>query len=197
MTLQSVNPYTNEVIRSFEEISDKEIYTILSESARAFETWKRTGFDYRSELIQKVAGLLRSNISELAKTITAEMGKPIKESEAEVEKCAWVCDHYAQNAADFLKNEPVETDADISYVHYEPMGTILGIMPWNFPFWQVFRFAVPAIMAGNSVVLKHASNVQISAQNIERIFAKAGFPSNTYRNLVLGSKRIEEVIFMT
>ena len=194
MTLKSVNPYTNEVIRSFEEISDKEVYTILAESALAFETWKNTGFEYRSGLMKKVAAVLRSNITELAQSITAEMGKPIKESEAEVEKCAWVCEYYAHNTADFLKNEPVETDADISYVHYEPMGTILGIMPWNFPFWQVFRFAVPTLMAGNTVVLKHASNVQISAQNIEKIFGIAGFPSNTYRNLILGSKRIEEII---
>jgi succinate-semialdehyde dehydrogenase/glutarate-semialdehyde dehydrogenase len=122
------------------------------------------------------------------------MGKPIRESRAEVEKCAWVCEFYARNAGSFLKSETIETDADKSYVHYAPLGTVLGIMPWNFPYWQVFRFAVPTLMAGNTVVLKHASNVQICAMLIEDVFVKAGFPSSVFTNLVMSSARVETVI---
>ena len=142
----------------------------------------------------KVAGLLRSEINKYAASITLEMGKPIKESRAEVEKCAWVCEYYAENAGEFLAPESVETDAAKSFVYYEPLGTILGIMPWNFPFWQVFRFCVPTIMAGNTVVLKHASNVQICAKNIEEVFTFSGFPSGVYTNLVIGSDRVEKII---
>ena len=144
--------------------------------------------------MNKVSGLLIENINEYAESITAEMGKPISESKAEVEKCAWVCDYYAKNAEIFLRNESVETDADMSYVCYEPLGTILGIMPWNFPFWQVFRFAVPTLMAGNTVLLKHASNVQICARHIENIFTGSGFPASVFRNLVIGSDKVEKII---
>ena len=141
-----------------------------------------------------VAVLVRSNIEDYAGSITAEMGKPIKESRAEVEKCAWVCDYYAENAARFLKRESIETDAETSYVDFEPLGTILGIMPWNFPFWQVFRFAVPTLMAGNTVLLKHSSNAQICAKKIEEFFTGSGFPDSVFRNLVIGSEKVEKVI---
>jgi succinate-semialdehyde dehydrogenase/glutarate-semialdehyde dehydrogenase len=144
--------------------------------------------------MEKAAALLRSNINEYAGSITLEMGKPLKESRAEVDKCALVCEYYAKNAKRFLSAEPAETDADVSYVTFEPLGTILGIMPWNFPFWQVFRFAVPTLMAGNTVLLKHASNVQICARNIEDLFARAGFPTSVFRNLVIGSGRMDKVI---
>jgi len=170
MSLKSINPYTNRVIEEFEEFSEKKLEELLIQSCDAFEKWKRTKSGYRKSLMKKVSGLLIENIKEYAESITDEMGKPVSESKAEVEKCAWVCDYYAKNAEIFLRNESVETDADMSYVCYEPLGTILGIMPWNFPFWQVFRFAVPTLMAGNTVLLKHASNVQICARHIEKNF---------------------------
>ena len=144
--------------------------------------------------MKNAGGLLRTNINEYAESITAEMGKPLKESKAEVEKCAWVCDYYAENAAKFLAPETIETDAFKSQVYFEPLGPVLGIMPWNFPFWQVFRFCAPTLMAGNTVLLKHASNVQICARHIEQIFSASGFPTAVFRNLVIGSGRIENVI---
>ena len=194
MVLKSINPYNGELINVSEELTDNKIENLLIQSNIAFGKWKRTKPDFRRNLIETVAGLLRENIDEYALCITSEMGKPVKESRAEVEKCAWICEYYAENAERFLADEPVQTDADISRIHYEPLGTILGIMPWNFPFWQVFRFAVPTIMAGNTVVLKHASNVQASANKIEDIFTGAGFPSSVFRNLVLGSGRMEKII---
>jgi succinate-semialdehyde dehydrogenase/glutarate-semialdehyde dehydrogenase len=194
MILKSINPFTNEVIEEFEEISGEMAEKVLTESGEAFEKWTRTGIEYRGSLIEKAAALLRSNMNEYAGSITLEMGKPLKESRAEVDKCALVCEYYAKNAKRFLSPEPAETDADISYVTFEPLGTILGIMPWNFPFWQVFRFAVPTLMAGNTVLLKHASNVQICARNIENLFTRAGFPPSVFRNLVIGSGRIDKII---
>lgn len=194
MSIQSINPYTNRPIEEFEEFSEGKLDEMIIRSADAFEKWKRTDFGYRKSRMNKVAGLLIGNVSEYAGAITAEMGKPVSESKAEVEKCAWVCDYYAKNAEDFLRNEPVDTDSYMSYVCYEPLGTILGIMPWNFPFWQVFRFAVPTLMAGNTVLLKHASNVQICARHIETIFTKSGFPTSVFSNLVIGSDKVEKII---
>jgi len=194
MSLKSINPYTNRVIEEFEEFSERKLEELLIQSGNAFEKWKRTKFGYRKSLMNKVSRLLTENNKEYAESITAEMGKPVSESKAEVKKCALVCDYYAKNAEFFLRNESVETDADMSYVCYEPLGTILGIMPWNFPFWQVFRFAVPTLMAGNTVLLKHASNVQICARHIENIFTGSGFPSSVFRNLVIGSNKVEKII---
>ncbi len=194
MVLKSINPYTGRVIREFEEFSDEEVEKALAQTVEAFEKWKRTTLEFRGLLMEKLATLLRAKIAELAGSITSEMGKPIKESRLEIEKCAWVCEYYAKNAGDFLAPESVGTDADTSYIVYEPLGVILGIMPWNFPFWQVFRFAIPTLMSGNAVLLKHSSNVQTCAQNIEDIFTEAGFPASVFRNLFLGSGRIEKVI---
>jgi len=194
MPLRSINPYTNRVIEEFEELTDRDLGGLLTKSGVAFETWKRTGSGYRRSLMNKVSGLLKENSREYAESITAEMGKPLVESKAEVEKCAWVCDYYAQNAEKFLMAEPVTTDATETYVNYEPLGPVLGIMPWNFPFWQVFRFAVPTLMAGNSVLLKHASNVQICARHIENIFTSSGFPASVFLNLVMGSDRVGKII---
>lgn len=194
MSLQSINPYNNLLIKEFEEYGDEKLEPILDSSETGFHRWKETSFDKRKSLMGKAGALLRRNSLEYASAITSEMGKPIRESIAEVEKCAWVCDYYAEYAQQFLQTENVITDADISYISYEPLGTILGIMPWNFPFWQVFRFAVPTLMAGNTVLLKHASNVQICARNIEKVFSSAGFPESVFRNLVLGSLRMEKII---
>jgi succinate-semialdehyde dehydrogenase/glutarate-semialdehyde dehydrogenase len=192
--MQSINPYTNELIEEFEEFSEQELEEIMVQSGTAFEKWKKSEFGYRKALMNKVSRLLREKKNEYAASITAEMGKPLSESKAEVEKCAWVCDYYAENAENFLRSESVETDADMSYVNYEPLGTILGIMPWNFPFWQAFRFTVPTLMAGNTVLLKHASNVQICARHIENIFIGSGFPPSAFRNLVIGSDKVRKII---
>ena len=194
MILKSINPFTNEVIGEFPEYSDSQTEELMHETAGASEAWKKTSFSERMALMVRVSELLKDNVEKYAGIITSEMGKPIKESKAEVEKCAWVCEYYAENAENFLKKEIINTDADLSYVSYEPLGTILGIMPWNFPFWQVFRFAVPTLMAGNSVLLKHASNVQLSARLIETVFKEAGFPEHLFTNLVLGSGRMEKII---
>ena len=194
MILRSINPYTGETIKEFEEDSFEKVDSLIGQSDEAFKTWRKTTFEYRRSLMEEAARLIRRNLNEFAGSITSEMGKPVKESRAEVEKCAWVCEYYAKNAEQFLKTEPADTDADISYVNYEPIGSVLGIMPWNFPFWQVFRFSVPTVMAGNTVLLKHASNVQICAQHIENIFTLAGFPTSVFRNLVIGSGMVEKVI---
>ena len=194
MILKSINPYSNELIKEFEEYPEAKLDEILIRSEYAFAKWKRTDFASRETLMKNAARLLLKNINEYAGAITSEMGKPIKESRAEIEKCAWVCEYYAENAASFLREELVDTDADKSFVRYEPLGTILGIMPWNFPFWQVFRFAVPTLMAGNTVLLKHASNVQICAKHIEDIFNQSGFPEAVFTNLVVGSGRVEKII---
>ena len=194
MFLKSINPYTNRQIEEFEEFSDLKLENILNSSAGAFEKWKRTDLGYRKSLMERVADLLTVNAGEYSMAITMEMGKPINESKAEVEKCAWVCDYYAKNGENFLQRESVDTDADISYITYEPLGTILGIMPWNFPFWQVFRFAASTLMAGNTVLLKHASNVQICAQHIENIFTQAGFPPSVFSNLVIRAEKVGKII---
>jgi succinate-semialdehyde dehydrogenase/glutarate-semialdehyde dehydrogenase len=192
--LKSINPYTNSVIEEFEEFSDSKLENKLTMSGDAFEKWKLTSFKQRKLLMTKVSGLLIKNKKLYAGAISCEMGKPVNEALAEVEKCAWVCEYYALNTETFLHREIIETDADASYVYYEPLGTILGIMPWNFPFWQVFRFAVPTLMAGNTVLLKHASNVQVCARHIENIFIEAGFPSSVFLNLVIGSGKVGKII---
>ena len=194
MSLKSINPYSNTLIEEFPEFSDERLQDILSASNRSFGSWKLTHFSYRRLLLKRVSILLKENIVIYARGITMEMGKPIGESLGEVEKCAWVCNYYAEHGEEFLKNEPVDTEAYMSYITYEPLGTILGIMPWNFPFWQVFRFAVPTLMAGNTVLLKHASNVQICARNIESIFTSAGFPTGVFTNLVIGSSKVGKII---
>lgn len=194
MTLKSTNPFTGRVIEEFEEFSDAILNDMADRSLVASEYWKQTGFTTRKALMKKAADILIANVKEYSLSITAEMGKPLSESEAEVKKCVWVCDYYAENAAEFLKEETIDTDAYLSYVCYEPLGPVLGIMPWNFPFWQVFRFAVPALMAGNSVLLKHASNVQGCARHIGRIFTSAGFPPDLFLNLVIGSGKVGKLI---
>src|SRR5690606_18866075 len=151
-------------------------------------------FSERKILMLQAAEVLKSNKQEYAKLITQEMGKPIKQAIAEVEKCAWVCEYYAENAQNHLANEPVETDAYKSYISYEPIGVVLAIMPWNYPFWQVFRFAAPALMAGNVAVLKHASNVFGSALNIQKVFEKAGFPKYCFTTLLVESDAVESII---
>ncbi len=192
--ITSTNPWSGEKITSISEYTEEQIDKALEEAAERFKSWRRTSFSERSSLMLQAAKELKKNTREYAETITAEMGKPIKQSIAEVEKCSWVCEYYAKNAEAHLASENIDTDAANSYVAYEPLGVVLAIMPWNYPFWQVFRFAAPALMAGNIGVLKHASNVMQSAGNIQKVFERAGFPKGCFQNLPIGSDKVEDVI---
>jgi len=190
----SRNPYTGEEISNHHELSDTEVEKCIQKAHSRFKSWKETSFAERSNLMMKAAKELKDNSREYAEAITKEMGKPITQAIAEIEKCAWVCEYYAENAESQLENEKIKTDAKNSYVAYEPLGVVLAVMPWNYPFWQVFRFAAPALMAGNIGILKHASNVMLSANNIQKVFERAGFPKDCFQNLVIGSKKVENII---
>lgn len=190
----SVNPYSGEELYKFKVLKNNELNSKIELAHECYVEWKKSGFDHRSQLMYKAAEELKVNKEKYAETITKEMGKPISQAIAEVEKCAWVCEYYAEHAINQLKNEVIETDASNSYVSYEPLGVILAIMPWNYPFWQVFRFAAPNLMAGNVGILKHASNVMKSAAMIQEVFDNAGFPQGCFQNLIIGSDKIESVI---
>ncbi len=194
MKFKSINPFNGDLLATYEEQDEKSILNTLSKSQKAYLSWRKTSLPERSAMMKKAANVLRNNVEEYALMITLEMGKPISESRAEVNKCAWVCDYYADNAADFLKNEIIKTDAQQSFVRHDPIGGILAIMPWNFPFWQVFRFAAPTLMAGNVGLLKHASNVFGCAKQIEDVFTIAGFPDGVFQNLILHHDKTEMLI---
>jgi succinate-semialdehyde dehydrogenase / glutarate-semialdehyde dehydrogenase len=194
MSIQSVNPYNNQVLKEFEEINDQELSQKLEKAGEVFNKWKGTPFNERVRLMRKSSDLMRRNKHEYARIITLEMGKVITESEAEIEKCALVCDYYAENAEKFLSDEPVAVDDGEAYISYDPIGPVLAIMPWNFPFWQVFRFAAPNLMAGNVGLLKHASNVPQCALAIENIFLEAGFPEGVFQALMASSSTVEKII---
>jgi succinate-semialdehyde dehydrogenase/glutarate-semialdehyde dehydrogenase len=171
-----------------------EVNNIINSTNIAFEEWKETSFKFRSELMMKAANLLREKKEEYSRLMTLEMGKPIAQSRAEVDKCAWVCEYYAENAEKFLSDDIIQTDASKSFVTFQPLGIVLAVMPWNFPFWQVFRFAAPGLMAGNAGILKHASNVSGCALAIEEVFREAGFPENLFRTILVPSSKMEDVI---
>ena len=192
--LTSINPATNKLIKSYDEMTSAVSDKIISLSDQAFKSWKETKFIHRSDLMKNAAKVLRKNSDEYAALMTIEMGKPIVQSRAEVEKCAWVCEYYAENAERFLTDEIIKTEAAKSFISYQPLGIVLAIMPWNFPFWQVFRFAAPNLMAGNAGLLKHASNVSGCALAIEDVFRKAGFPENLFRTILVTSKNVKEII---
>ncbi|QLE02743.1 NAD-dependent succinate-semialdehyde dehydrogenase [Galbibacter sp. BG1] len=192
--ITSVNPYTGEEIYSFQPLNSSEIKNKIDHGDTVFKQWKQTSFKERASLMKNAGNVLRTKKEHYGKVISEEMGKPLKQAISEIEKCAWVCDFYAENAEGFLANEEITSDAQESYVSYEPLGVLLAVMPWNFPFWQVFRFAAPALMAGNAAVLKHASNVMESANNIQEVFEEAGFPKGLFQNLVIGSDKVEEII---
>ena len=192
--IKSTNPTTGEILKTFDSFSEKGIEKIINSVDKGWHYWRSTSFSYRSQLMQSLSSLLRSRKEDLAHLMALEMGKVKQEGIAEIEKCSWVCDYYAQNAEIFLSNESIETEARNSFVTYQPLGTILAVMPWNFPFWQVFRFAAPTIMAGNTAVLKHASNVPQCAIAIEELFREAGFSENIFRTLLIGSEHVEKVI---
>lgn len=192
--IKSINPYTKEVIEEYTPFTDKIVEEKLEIAHTAYKDWKSTSFDERKEILYKVASLLEKRAEEYATLISNEMGKPITQAISEVKKCATVCRYYADNAEKFLSIKPIKTEAYKSYVHYEPQGIILGVMPWNFPFWQVFRFSAPAIMAGNVCVLKHASNVFGCALAIEQVFKDANLPNGVFTSLLIPSKTVEFVI---
>lgn len=192
--IQSINPATGAEIKSYREMSLDEINEIITQSNKAFLRWRNTDFAHRAGKMKNAAKVLRSKKVELSSLMTEEMGKPILQSKSEIEKCAWVCDYYADNSEYFLKDEIIKTDADQSFVSFQPLGVVLAVMPWNFPFWQVFRFAAPNLMAGNSGILKHSSNVSGCAIAIENVFKEAGFIDNIFRTLIVSSKNIKEAI---
>lgn len=194
MAMEVINPATGELVKTYDTITKEELGPAIRASHEAFLGWKNVRFAERAQLMRKAAKILRENADKYAKLMAVEMGKPLRDGRAESNKCAWVCDYYAENAQIFLKRETVQTDAARSFVSYQPLGVVLAVMPWNFPFWQVFRFAAPALMAGNAGVLKHASNVPGCALAIEEVFIKAGFPENIFRTLLIGSSLVNDVI---
>jgi len=183
--IQSINPATEEVLASFTASTPQQVEQALHSAETAYRTWRRASFAERGVSMRQAAAYLRQHQTRLATTITAEMGKPIVEAEAEVEKCAWNCEFFADNAAHFLADAPRASSATESYVQFTPLGTVLAIMPWNFPLWQLFRFAAPALMAGNTAILKHASNVPQCAMAIEEVFRASGFPDGVFHTLLL------------
>ncbi|WP_107038184.1 NAD-dependent succinate-semialdehyde dehydrogenase [Brumimicrobium mesophilum] len=194
MEFKTINPYNGEEIAVYQSISKEELAAKLDNSQKAFETWKKVPLKERCSLLRNVGKLLLENVEEYAKMITLEMGKPISESRGEVKKCATVCDYYADNAEAFLANEMIETDASKSFVAHNPIGGVLAVMPWNFPFWQVLRFAAPTLTAGNVGFLKHSSNVFGSAKLIEELFTKAGYPENVFQNLIIHHDVTEQIV---
>ncbi len=194
MTMKSVNPATGETIKDYAETTPEEVREIIEKTHVAFREWRMTAFADRAGLMRRAARILSNNAEEYARLMAREMGKPIAGGMSEANKCAWVCDYYAEHAESFLQREVIETDARKSFVTFEPLGVVLAVMPWNFPFWQVFRFAAPALMAGNAGALKHASNVPGCALAIEDVFLKAGFPKNVFSTLLVGSGQVSAII---
>jgi succinate-semialdehyde dehydrogenase/glutarate-semialdehyde dehydrogenase len=194
MIIQSINPATGEALKEYTLLENRELGPAIKATHKAYLSWKQTRFGQRAELMKGSARLLRANAGDYGRLMAEEMGKPIKAGRAEAEKCAWVCDYYAEHAEAFLQREPVAVENTKSFVTFEPMGAVLAVMPWNFPFWQVFRFAAPLLMAGNVGLLKHASNVPGCALAIEDVFRRAGFPEGVFRTLLISSKQVAAVI---
>jgi succinate-semialdehyde dehydrogenase/glutarate-semialdehyde dehydrogenase len=194
MSIQSINPATGKILETFEETPPQELERILSRARAAFHEWRAVPFATRAQSMRKAAGLLRARKTDYARIMALEMGKPIVQGEAEVDKCAWVCEYYAEHAEAFLTPQPRATDASASYVRFDPLGPVLAVMPWNFPFWQVFRFAAPALMAGNTAVLKHASNVPRCAVSIDEVLRDAGVPRGVFATVLVGSAAVAGLI---
>jgi len=193
-TLRSVNPATGEVMRTFERDSDAVLESKLQHAADAFSRWRRVPFSERSGYMLRAAEILEKEKQTLGRLMTLEMGKPLRAAIPETEKCAKACRFYAEKAEGFLADQPAVTDAAQSFIRFQPLGPVLAVMPWNFPFWQVFRFAAPTLMAGNTGLLKHASNVPQCALAIEDIFCRAGFPEAVFQTLLIGNEQVERVI---
>jgi len=194
MSFTTINPTTGKPMQTYDELTPDSAAAVNVKANEAWLSWRGTSFAMRAALMKKAATMLRERNRELALLMADEMGKPLAQGNAEVEKCAWACDYYADNAEQHLAPDVVRTESHKSYVAFEPLGVVLAIMPWNFPFWQVYRFAAPALMAGNVAILKHASNVPGCALAIERLFQEAGFPADAFRTLLIGSKHVQAVI---
>jgi len=194
MAIESLNPTTGERIATFPEMGKEQVDRILDASVKAQRAWARTSIAERAVPMRKVAALLRERAPELGRLAALEMGKPVKDGAAEAVKCAWVCEFYADNAEKFLAPRPEASDGSRAYVRFDPLGVILAVMPWNFPYWQVFRFIAPHLMAGNGGLLKHASNVPQCALAIEKLMHDAGFPPDLFRTLLVGSKPVRGII---
>ena len=188
------NPYSHNTLQKYALFSQKDMLEALQRADDRFNLWRHTTFDERANLMHKLAGLLKKQVEPLAELITQEMGKPIKEAIKEIEKCAWVCDYYAKHAEDFLKDRIISTDAHVSFIRHEPIGAVLAVMPWNYPFWQVFRFAAPALMAGNVGLLKHASNVTGCGLKIAELIEQAGFHKGCFQTLIIDHDQTAELI---
>lgn len=192
--MKSINPYTQETVFEHQELNAEQVVEAIENAHQAQKSWRKTSFEERKQLFLKLADHLEESKEKYGKVMSLEMGKPISQAIAEVNKCAWVCRYYAENAETQLSPYFIKTDAQESYVRFDPLGVILGVMPWNYPFWQVFRFAVPTISAGNTALLKHASSVMESAKMIEECFDAAGFPKNVFKNLCIKSDKVEAII---
>ncbi len=194
MTIESINPTTGEILERYDEMTRPQVDAAIDSAHEAYLIWRDTDFDERAKPMRRAAALLRERAHDYGRLMALEMGKPIREGIAEAQKCATGCDYYAENAERFLADEPVDTAPRKSFVAFRPLGVVLAVMPWNFPFWQVIRFAAPALMAGNAGVLKHASNVPGCALALEKLFREAGFPENLFRTLLIGSKMVGDVV---
>ena len=194
MAIATINPATAETLKTFDALTDAQIDARLQLAARTFQTYRRTPLADRADRMLRAAQILESEQASFGRMMTTEMGKLVKAGSEEAAKCAWGCRFYAENAARLLADEPVKSTATESFIRYQPLGAILAVMPWNFPFWQVFRLAAPALMAGNVVLLKHASNVPQCALTIEDIFRRAGFPEGAFQTLLIGSEQVERVL---
>jgi succinate-semialdehyde dehydrogenase/glutarate-semialdehyde dehydrogenase len=194
MAIATVNPTTGQVVKTFEPLSSAQIEIKLQKAIDTFHTYRKTPFSQRAQWMLKAASILENEKEAFAKVMTTETGKTLRSAVDEAAKCAWVCRYYAENAERFLADEIVETGAKKSYIHYQPLGPILAVMPWNFPFWQVLRFAAPALMAGNVGLLKHASIVPQSALSIEELLLRAGFPDGAFQTLLVGSKEVDRIL---
>src|SRR5260221_10497153 len=194
MAIATINPATGQVIKSFDPLSAAAIEAKLQKAIETFGTYRHTSFAQRAEWMLKAASILENEKEAFAKVMTMEMGKTLRSAVDEAGKCGWVCQYYAEHAEKFLADEVVETGAKQSYIRYQPLGPVLAVMPWNFPFWQVLRFAAPALMAGNVGLLKHASIVPQSALLIEEIFQRAGFPDGAFQTLLIGSKEVDKIL---
>lgn len=192
--MKTINPATGELIRDYETMDAAEVNNIIDDMDAAQQEWKKKSYAERAVFMNKAARLLKDRKDDLARLMADEMGKPLAQGRSEAEKCAWVCEYYAENAEDFLQPEYIETDASSSYITYNPLGIVLAIMPWNYPLWQLFRFGAPALMAGNGAMLKHAPNVTGCALAIEEILHDAGFPKKLFRSLVVDVEQVQDII---
>jgi len=194
MKIKSINPANNSIIKEYNSYSDQTVNDMISQSNQDFLAWRTLSFEHRKDILLKIAQKLKTDINKHAKMISLEMGKPIKESKAEILKCVWVIEYYAENASEFLKPETIKSDYSDSYIQYDPIGIVLGVMPWNFPYWQVFRFIAPSLMAGNTCVLKHASNVSGCAILIEELINSVSDYKSIFKTLLISSSQVENVI---